>query len=131
MSTGAVFPAFEQAAKKAGKDPSKMEKMVEIQLYFSDKNSGIESIRRSGEAGFLAEHAFSEVDPRKIQSMSQTVDDQKIAANWCFVSSPDDILETIEKYSQAGATEIELVTHSFADRIEYVGQKVLPYLRWK
>jgi G6PDH family F420-dependent oxidoreductase len=126
-----VFPAFEQAAKEVGKDPSKMDKMVEVQIYFSDLNLGVREIKRSGEAGFLAEDSFGESDPRKIQSLSSTVSDEKIAENWCFVSSPDDLIEVIEKYQQAGATHIELVTHSFPDRIEFVGKKVLPYFKIK
>ena len=60
-----IFPAFEQAAKQAGKDPAKMEKMVEVLLYFADKSTGIKEIQRSGEAGFLAKGAFNEVDPQE------------------------------------------------------------------
>ena len=124
-----VFPVFEKAAKEAGKDPSKMDKMVEVQLHFSDMVSGVKDIIKSGEAGFLARDAFSESDPRKIQNMSHMVSDQKVAENWCFVSSADDIIDFIEKYQRAGATHVELVTNTFSDRIEFVGKKVLPYFK--
>ena len=122
-----VFPSFEESAIKVGKDPSKMEKMVEVSLYFADKNVGVEEVRRTGEAGFFAIGSFDETDPRKIQEMSNLVVDKNIVDNFCFVSSPDDIIETIEKYLSAGATHVELVTHSFPDRIEFIGEKVLPY----
>jgi alkanesulfonate monooxygenase SsuD/methylene tetrahydromethanopterin reductase-like flavin-dependent oxidoreductase (luciferase family) len=124
-----VFPAFKKAAKEAGKDPSKMDKMVEVQLHFSDMVSGVKDIRKSGEAGFLARDAFGESDPRKIENMSHMVSDQKVAENWCFVSSADDIIEFIEKYQRARATHAELVTNTFSDRIEFVGKKVLPYFK--
>ena len=75
-----VFPAFEKAAKDAGKDPSKMDKMVEVQLHFSDRGSGVKNIKETGEAGFLAKQAFSESDPRKIQNMSHMVSNKKVAA---------------------------------------------------
>jgi G6PDH family F420-dependent oxidoreductase len=122
-----VFPSFEESARKVGKDPSKMEKMVEVSLYFADKNVGVEEVRRTGEAGFFAIGSFDETDPRKIQEMSNLVVDKNIVDNFCFVSSPDDIIETIEKYLSVGATHVELVTHSFPDRIEFIGEKVLPY----
>ena len=122
-----VFPSFEQAAKAAGKDISRMEKMVEVLLHFSDANSGIEEIRRLGEAGFLAEGAFEEADPRKIQDLSSAVNDKAIVAHWCFVSSPDDVIDVVERYRRAGATHVELVTHSFPERIKFIGKKVLPY----
>ena len=124
-----IFPTFNKAAKKMGKDPSKMEKMVEISLYFADKNKGIDEVKESGEAGFFAKGSFNETDPRKLQKMSSTVDDKTIAANFCFVSSPDDIIQAIEKYQDAGATHVELVTHSFPNRIKLIGQKVLPYFK--
>ena len=44
---------------------------------------------------------------------------------FCFI--PDDIIEAIEKYSSVSATHVELVTHSFPDRIELIGERVLPY----
>lgn len=122
-----IFPTFEESAKKVGKDPSKMEKMAEVLLYFANKNPGVQEVRRSGEAGFLAEGSFDETDPRRIQEMSNKVSDETILANFCFVASPDDIIEAIEKYWYAGATHVELVTHSFPTRIELVGEKVLPY----
>jgi coenzyme F420-dependent glucose-6-phosphate dehydrogenase len=122
-----IFPSFEESARKVGKNPSKMEKMVEISLYFSDKNVGVKEVRRKGEAGFFAKGSFDETDPRKIQEMSNLVVDKTIVDNFCFVSSPDDIIETIERYLYADATHVELVTHSFPDRIEFIGEKVLPY----
>lgn len=122
-----IFPAFEESARRVGKDPSKMEKMVEVSLYFADESKGVEEVRRSGEAGFFAEGSFDEVDPRKIQEMSHTVSDETINSNFCFVSLPDDIIGIIEKFWYAGATHIELVTQSFPKRIELIGEKVLPY----
>lgn len=126
-----IFPAFEQAAKEAGKDPSKMDKMVELQLYFSNQASGVQEIKSSGEAGFLSKASFEQSDPRKVQSLSKTVSDETIAENWCFISSPEDLIRTIEKYQRAGATHIALVTHSFLEKIEFIGKKVLPYFTSK
>ena len=124
-----VFPTFEKAAKEAGKELSKIDKMVEVQLYFSDMVSGVKDIKKSGEAGFLAKDAFSESDPRKIQNMSHMVSDQKVAESWCFVSSADDIIDFIEKYQRVGATHVGLVTNTFSSKIEFVGKKVLPYFK--
>jgi coenzyme F420-dependent glucose-6-phosphate dehydrogenase len=122
-----IFPTFEYSAKKVGKDLSKMEKMVEVPLYFAEKNAGVKEVRKLGEAGFFVDGSFNETDPRKIQEMSNTVNDKTILANFCFVSSADDIIEAIEKYWFVGATHVELMTHSFPDRIEFIGEKVLPY----
>ena len=122
-----IFPIFESAARNAGKDPTRMEKMVLLDLFFGDKLQGVKEARRSGEAGILAEGAFEQRDPRKIQEMSALVSDSKILANKFFISSPDELIELIDKYWQAGATHIDLTTHSFPDRIRMIGTKVVPY----
>lgn len=126
-----IFPAFEESARKAGKDPSKMDKMAEILLYFADKDKGVDEIRKSGNAGFLAKGSFSKTDPRKVEEMSYTVSDETIRNNFCLASSPDDIIETIDKYLRSGATHVEVVTHSFVDKIKLIGEKVLPYFNEK
>jgi G6PDH family F420-dependent oxidoreductase len=124
-----IFPAFEESAKKGGKDPSRMEKMAEVLLHFGEKDKGIEQIRRSGNAGFLANGSFSETNPKKIQELSCTASDETIKGIFNIVSSKDDIIETIEKYACAGATHVELVTHCFVKRIRFIGEKVLPYFK--
>jgi G6PDH family F420-dependent oxidoreductase len=126
-----IFPTFEESAKKAGKDPSKMEKMAEVLLFFSDKDKGVDEVRKSGNAGFFAKGSFAETDPRKIQEVSYKVSDETIRTNFCFAYSPEDIIETVEKYWRSGATHVELVTHSFSDKIELIGEKVLPYFKEK
>jgi len=122
-----IFPEFESAARKAGKDVSKMDKMVLLDLFFGDKLEGVKEARRSGEAGILAEGAFEQRDPRRIQEMAVGVSDGKILANKFFISSPDDLIQVIDRYWQAGATHVDLTTHSFPDRIRMIGSKVVPY----
>ena len=122
-----VFPSFEKSAREAKKDPEKMEKMVEVLLHFSNEKVGVEEVRSSGEAGFFAKDSFNETDPREIQEMSSSVKDESVLANFCFVSSPEDVIDTIEKYWHIGATHVELVTHSFIDKVEFIGRKVMPY----
>jgi alkanesulfonate monooxygenase SsuD/methylene tetrahydromethanopterin reductase-like flavin-dependent oxidoreductase (luciferase family) len=59
--------------------------------------------------------------------MSITVNDEIIKENYTIVSSPDDIIKRIEEYFRSGTTHVELVTHSFPERIKFIGEKVLPY----
>jgi coenzyme F420-dependent glucose-6-phosphate dehydrogenase len=124
-----IFPVFEESARAVGRDPSGMEKTAEVMLHFADGDNGVEEIRKSGNAGFLAKGSFSETSPKKIQEMSITVSDEIIKNSYTIVSSPDDIIERIEEYLRSGATHVELVTHSFPEKIKLIGEKVLPYFR--
>jgi coenzyme F420-dependent glucose-6-phosphate dehydrogenase len=126
-----IYPSFEASARKAGKDLSRMEKMVEVLVHFNDKKHGLEEVRRSGDAGTLAEGAVNERDPRRIQQMSYGLSDEKILSNVCFFYPPDELIEIIDKYRKAGTTHVVLVTHSFPDRIRLIAEKVLPYFTEK
>lgn len=126
-----IFPIFESSARKSGKDPSKMEKMVEMLLHFGDKKHATEEIKKSGYAGVFSEGAFDERDPRRIQEMARQVSDDIILANHYFFDPPDELIGSIEKFQKAGATHVELVTHSFPDRIKLLGEKVLPHFKKK
>jgi coenzyme F420-dependent glucose-6-phosphate dehydrogenase len=122
-----IFPAFESSARKAGRDPATMEKMVYVDLFFGDKQRGVQGIKASGEAGVLAQGAFDEPDPRRIEEMSRHVSDDKILENKFICSSADEVIEYVERYRKAGATHINLATGCSPDRIKMLGVKVLPY----
>jgi len=126
-----IFPSFESSATKAGKNPSTMEKMVPISVWFVDKEHGPEEVRRSGDAGLLAKEARDERDPRKIEKMAQSVSDDRILASKCFFSSPDELIDLIDNYRRIGATHIAFDIQSFPERIEILGERVLPYFSEK
>jgi len=122
-----IFPAFEESARKAGKNPSKMQKMVHFQLYLTSKKAGLNRMRRTGEGGIVAKGAYDEPDPRKIMTMVSQVSDEKILDRFQFISSADEVIEIIESFRKVGATRVNVCTHSYPDRIRYLGKKVLPY----
>jgi coenzyme F420-dependent glucose-6-phosphate dehydrogenase len=126
-----IFPAFEAGARKSGKDPSKMEKMVTFEVYLMDKESGVKRMRETGEAGVCRRGAFVEQDPRKIAEMESEVSDEDIINSYCFATSPDQVIERVEQYRRAGATSVNICTHSFPENIRYMGEKILPHFKEK
>ena len=125
-----IFPAFEAAALKAGKDPSKMEKIANISAWYAEsKQSGVEEVRRSGDAGLFDKGSLDEIDPRKIEQRGQGVSDDHILESKVFVTSPEVLIEEIAKYQKVGATFVTIVTQSKLENIRFVGEKVAPYFR--
>jgi coenzyme F420-dependent glucose-6-phosphate dehydrogenase len=125
-----IFPAFEAAAVKAGKDPNKMEKVANISSWFADsKQSGVEEVRRLGDAGLFDRGSLDEIDPRKIEQRGTRVSDEQILQSKVFVTSPEVLIEEIEQYQKVGATSVTIVTQSKPENIRFVGEKVLPYFR--
>lgn len=126
-----IFPSFESSARKAGRDVSTMMKIVPINLYFNNKEKGVDEVRRSGEAGLLVNEARDERDPREIEKLSHNVSSEKILAGKNFISSPEEVIELVEQYWKVGATHITFDIQSFPERIEFLGKHVLPYFAEK
>jgi coenzyme F420-dependent glucose-6-phosphate dehydrogenase len=126
-----IFPAFEQAAEKAGKDVSRMEKMVLVDVYFGTKEEGLKKMRETGEVGSLAPEAFGVLDPRKIEEIGHLIGEREILGTKVFCSNPDEIVNVIESYAKKGANHIALSTNSFPDKIQMIGEQVLPHFQTK
>ncbi len=65
--------------------------------------------------------------PRKIEEIGHGVSDDKILSSKLFCPEPEDLIKAVESYAEIGATQIDIVTNSFPDRIQLVGEKVLPH----
>jgi coenzyme F420-dependent glucose-6-phosphate dehydrogenase len=124
-----IFPAFEAGLKKAGKDPKVCEKMVLLDVFFGTKEEGLKRFRENGEAGSADPAAVGDLDPRRIAEIGRRSSDDQILAAKIFCPTPDDLIGTIESYVERGATHIDVATNSFPDKIQLVGEKVLPHFR--
>lgn len=122
-----IFPAFEEGAKKAGKDPKLCEKMILLDVYYGTREEGLKKVKETGEAGPTDLASLGVLDPRKIEEIGHNVSDDKILSMKVFCSAPEDLIKAIESYAKVGATEIAVVTNSLPDKVQYVGEKVLPH----
>jgi coenzyme F420-dependent glucose-6-phosphate dehydrogenase len=122
-----IFPAFEEGARKAGKEPG--EKMVLLDVYFGTKEEGLKKLKETGEAGPTDFQSFGVLDPRKIEKIGHGVSDDLILASKWFCPTPEDLINAIESYTRVGATHVDVVTNSFPDKIQLVGEKVLPHFQ--
>ena len=123
-----LFPAFEQGATKAGKDPAGREKMVLLEVFFGSEEEGLKKLKQTGEAGSTDMAAFGILDPRKIEQIGHSVSDEKILASKRFCPTPEDLIKAVESYIAVGATHIDIVTNSYPDKIQLVGEAVLPHI---
>jgi len=124
-----IFPAFESGVAKAGKDPKEAEKMVLLDVYYGSKDEAVRKMKESGEAGPADMKSFGVLDPRKIEEIGHGVSDEKILSMKIICSEPEDLIKAIEAYVKIGATHVAVATNSFPDKIQFVGEKVLPHFQ--
>jgi secondary-alcohol dehydrogenase (coenzyme-F420) len=124
-----IFPAFEEGARSAGKDPAKMEKLVSLSFSFKDAQTFAKTERRY--AGIVAKNSFNEPDPRKIEQMGRDLSDEELIKSTTFCKNWNDVLDLISKFRELGTTMIVLNSGADKKLIRTFGQKILPHFRKK
>ncbi len=124
-----IFPAFEEGARSAGKDPSKMEKVVSLAYTLKDPETFSKTERRY--AGIAAKGAFDEPDPRKIEQMGRELSDEQLFKTTTFLKKWSDVIDLISKFQEAGVSQIVLPSGADRKMIRTFGQKVLPHFKKK
>ncbi len=122
-----IFPAFDEGVRSAGKDPSKLKKIVSMNFTLKDPETFVKTERRY--AGIAAKNSFNEPDPRKIEQMGRDLPDEELLKSTAFCKKWSDVIELISKYREMGVTQIVLNTGADRKTIRTYAQKILPYFK--
>ena len=101
-----VFSNFDAGARKAGKDPTKLEKVVTVSFTLDSPETFLK--RSRGPSGNFAKGSLDEPDPRKIEQMGYGLTDEVMMKSTNFCSSWSDVIELIWKFREIGATQVVL-----------------------
>jgi hypothetical protein len=106
-----------------------LDKIAEVLLHFSDKVSGVKEIKKSGEAGILANAPSANLTLEKITChiCSATKRLQKTGVSFPRLKDIVNLIEKCQK-ADADATHIELVTNTFSES-RVSGRKILTVLQ--
>lgn len=131
LYTKDLIPGFERGVKASGRDPSRLERMIEVKVSFDTDRD--QAMRDTHEWAALAlpEEAKSGVeDPREMERRSVAAIDR---AHTRFVVSadPDEIVAGIRTYIDLGFTHLvfHLPGKGQQRSIDLFGREVLPRLR--
>ena len=127
-----LLPAFADGVKKAGRDGSRLEKMIEVKVSFdTDKHRAREDTRHWAALALPAEDKVGVEDPREMERRAAALPLEKAASRWLVSSDPDEHVEQIGEYVAYGFTH--LVFHAPGpDQMRFLdqfGSEVLPRLR--
>jgi G6PDH family F420-dependent oxidoreductase len=124
-----IFPAFDEGARSAGKDPSKMQKIASLSFTFKDPETFAKTERRY--AGIVAKKSFDEPDPRKIEQMGRDLPAEELIKSAVFLKNWSDVIDLISKYQELGVTQVVLPSGADRKLIRTFGQKILPHFKKK
>jgi len=127
-----VFPAMEEGAKSAGRDPNKIVKAIEVAVsYDEDYDKALAASRIW--AGAMLPIMFTQkiYDTREVEACGRLVGDKQIAEDRLIGTTPEEHIKHIEKFLKMGFGHIYIQSSS-PDEIKTIRmykEHVLPYLR--
>lgn len=127
-----LFPALEKGARNAGRDPSKVEKLVQLQVsYAEDYDKALKSARWWAPTVMPIFFSAGISDPREIESYGRLIGEEGLLTGWFISTSKDEHIKNIERYIKLGFTNIQFQSSS-PDESKFIrdfGREVLPYIR--
>lgn len=127
-----LLPAVDDGAKKAGRDPSAIERLIEVKVSFeTDAKRALENTRYWAALALPAEQKVGVEDPREMERLAAQLPLEKVASRWIVSSDPDEHVARIGEYVALGFTH--LVFHAPApdqDRfLDLYAEHIVPRLR--
>lgn len=127
-----LLPAVDDGAKKSGRDPSTIERLIEVKVSFdTDAKRALENTRYWAALALPAEQKVGVDDPREMERLAAQLPLEKVASRWIVSSDPDEHVARIGEYVALGFTH--LVFHAPApdqDRfLDLYAEHIMPRLR--
>lgn len=126
-----LLPALAEGAKAAGRDPSTIERTIEVKVSFdTDKERALADTRIWAALALPAEEKVNIHDPREMERKAATVADQA-HRRWLVSSDPEEHVQQVGHYIELGFTH--LIFHAPGDDqsrfIRLYAKEILPRLR--
>jgi coenzyme F420-dependent glucose-6-phosphate dehydrogenase len=124
--TPKIFGWFDEGAREAGKDPSKMPRMVEMKVSYGDD---FDEALESTSMWIPVKGSLGIADPRELDRRREGVDPHCLADT--VFTDIDPLIRDIEKLIKLGFNEVQLSSNSPDEEklIRDFSAKALPYLK--
>jgi coenzyme F420-dependent glucose-6-phosphate dehydrogenase len=127
-----LMPAADEGLAAAGRDPSELDRMIEIKLsYDRDLDQARENTRFWAPLSLTAEQKHGLHDPIEMQRAGAELPIEQIAGRWIVTDDPEQVVEQIRPYLQVGLNHLVLHApgHDQARFLTSFAEDVLPLLR--
>lgn len=127
-----LLPAFEEGAKEAKRDPSTLDRMIEVKVSFdTDRQRALEDTHYWGALALSAEEKTGVEDPLELERLADALPIERTASRWLVSDDPDEHVEQIEFYTDLGFTHLVFHAPGPDQRrfMDLYAERVLPRLR--
>jgi coenzyme F420-dependent glucose-6-phosphate dehydrogenase len=127
-----LLPAVAEGAKETGRDPSGIEKVVELGVaYDEDYDKAVKKVRFWAGTLFPFMFKLPIYDPREIENMGKLVSDEALAKAFFICTKAEDIIKPIERAVKMGFDHAYLQSTSPDENrfFEIAEKHVVPYIK--
>jgi coenzyme F420-dependent glucose-6-phosphate dehydrogenase len=127
-----LLPAFAEGAREVGRDPSTLEKMIEVKVSFdTDRQRALDDTRHWGALALSGEEKVGVEDPREMERLADALPTERTASRWIVSTDPEEHVEQIRFYTDLGFNHLVFHAPGNDQRrfLDLYAEKVLPLLR--
>ena len=127
-----LLPAFADGAREAGRDPSTLEKMIEVKVSFdTDRQRALDDTRHWGALALSGEEKVGVHDPMEMERLADVLPAERTASRWIVSTDPEEHVQQIRFYTDLGFNHLVFHAPGNDQRrfLDLYADKVLPLLR--
>jgi coenzyme F420-dependent glucose-6-phosphate dehydrogenase len=132
LYTQTLMPAVSDGESVAGREPGSVDRMIEVKLsYDRDPRAALENCRFWAPLSLTAEQKHSVGSAQEMERLADELPIEQVAKRWIVASDPDDAVEQITSYLDAGLTHLVFHGPGHDQRrfLDQFGEDLLPRLR--
>jgi len=127
-----LLPAFAEGAREVGRDPSTLEKMIEVKVSFdTDRQRALEDTRHWGALALSGQEKVGVEDPVEMERLADALPTERAASRFLVSTDPDEHVEQIRFYADLGFNHLVFHAPGNDQRrfLDLYAEQVLPRLR--
>jgi coenzyme F420-dependent glucose-6-phosphate dehydrogenase len=127
-----LLPAWEEGVRESGREPAKLEKMIEVKVSFdTDRQRALEDTRLWGALALTSQEKTGVEDPLQMERLADALSTDRTASRWIVSTDPDEHVEQIRFYIDLGFNHLVFHAPGNDQRrfLDLYADKVLPLLR--
>jgi coenzyme F420-dependent glucose-6-phosphate dehydrogenase len=132
LYTEKLLPAVAEGAQAAGRDPSTIDRTIEIKMsYDRDHERALENCRFWAPLSLTAEQKHSVDTAVEMERLADELPIEQVAQRWIIASDPDEAVEQVKPYVDAGLNHLVFhgPGHDQERFLTQFAEDVLPRLR--
>jgi coenzyme F420-dependent glucose-6-phosphate dehydrogenase len=127
-----LIPAFEEGVRESGRDPSTLDKLIEVKVSFdTDRQRALEDTRLWGALALSSQEKTHVEDPLEMERLADALPTERTASRWIVSTDPEEHVEQIKFYIDLGFNHLVFHAPGNDQRrfLDLYAERVLPLLR--